>query len=181
MLIINWVKQKLLNCKLIKFNQVFLKLLIQPKLSFYELHVSSQRMACFVVSNSVIPNSMQKSILQPHYYADYLHDGRFSKSFHFSNIWCFLERLFAQNYSIVVANANKLLLNEVKAVPRKYSHLIFTNCRITVTTDRVKALKIGNSATLFKEKRGWLMREFLGIKIIYKHHMYVSTTCGVRF
>ena len=31
-----------------------------------------------------------------------LHDGRFSKSSHFSNIWCFLRRLFAQNICNVI-------------------------------------------------------------------------------
>ena len=36
-----------------------------------------------------------------HYYVDYLHDGRFSKCFLFSNISSFPERLFGQNYSNV--------------------------------------------------------------------------------
>ena len=31
-----------------------------------------------------------------------LHDGRFSKSSHFSNIWCFLKRFFAENNSNVI-------------------------------------------------------------------------------
>ena len=31
-----------------------------------------------------------------------LHDGRFSKSSHSSNIWCFLKRYFAQNNSNVI-------------------------------------------------------------------------------
>ena len=31
-----------------------------------------------------------------------LHDGRFSKSSHFSNIWCFLKRFFAQGNSNVI-------------------------------------------------------------------------------
>ena len=31
-----------------------------------------------------------------------LHDGRLSKSSHFSNIWCFLKRFFAQNNSNMI-------------------------------------------------------------------------------
>ena len=54
------------NCEIVKLIKVFLKLLKQPKLSFYELHVSSEEMAWLVVSNRVIPKNMQKSILQPH-------------------------------------------------------------------------------------------------------------------
>ena len=55
-----------------------------------------------------IIKEMQKSILQPHYYVDSFHDGRFSKWFLFLNICCFFERLFAQNYSNVEST---ILLN----------------------------------------------------------------------
>ena len=56
------------HCEIFKLIKVFLKTSDTTKslISCYELHGSSEKMAWLVVSNSVIPNNMQKSILQPH-------------------------------------------------------------------------------------------------------------------